>query len=248
MVTASRVDGGIHIRGTPPNLFAAMQLTAAQARAVSVSLDTPGKAIKNIFELTPPAVQVSALGNVGVCRLHLRLPRNTPPGTYRGTVEIDEQTQPLVVEVEPRKRISIFPKRTTIRGKAGERVEFSLTLLNLGNVPLDVPKVSGFGLYHKKGLDLAVGSAFHKNLDKGERRIDSFMEALQDGYGGVVTLKLREGAGTLETGDSRDVTAVLQIPSQAVPGNEYWGLWSMYDYNYKIEIEVLPDDQKKRKE
>lgn len=251
MVRATRSDGVIHIRGTPPNLFAALRLTASQAQAISVSLDTPSTIIKKAFELAPPAVHASPVGDMGdasVTRLHLRLPKTTPPGTYHGTMKIEDQTQPIVVEVEPRKRISIFPKRATVCRKAGERAELYLTLINLGNVPLTIPKVSGFGLYNKKGVDLAVGGAFQKKLDKDERRIDSFMEALQDGYGGIVKLKVREGAGTLEPGDSRDVTVDFQVPSQVVPGNEYWGLWSMYDYNYKIEIEVLPDDTKKRKE
>lgn len=248
MVSVTKIDGDIRIRGKPPNLFAALPLTASQTQSISVSLDTPDKAIKSAFESAPPAVHVSPADNIGaVTRLHLRLPRSTPPGTYRGSMKIKKQSQPIVVEVEPRKRISIFPKRTTICCKAGERAELHLTLSNMGNVPLTVPKASGFGLYNKRGMDLAVGSSFKKQLDKDERRIDDFMEALHDRYGGVVTLKIREGAGTLEPGDARDVTVVFQVPSQVVPDNEYWGLWSMYDYNYKIEIEVPPDDKKKPK-
>ena len=248
MATANKGDGGIRIRGTPPNLFAALRLPASQTHAISVSLDTPDSKLKKTFELAPPTIHASPVGDIGVSRLHLELPRTMPPGTYRGSLSIEDQTQPIIVEVEPRRRIRFYPKRTFVSCKAGARVELCLTLINMGNVPLTIPKVSGFGLYHKQGMDLAVGSAFQKKLDKDERRIDGFMEALQEGYGGVVTLKVREGAGTLEPGDSRDLTVDFQVPPQAHQGNEYWGLWSMYDYNYKIEIEVLPDERKEHGE
>lgn len=248
MASVTRNDDGIRVRGKPPNLSAALPLTSSQVQAISVSLDTPSKsAIKHAFKSTQPLIRVTPESDAGISRLHLRLPRTTPPGTYSGTVKIEEHDQPIVIEVEPRKRISFSPKQTTICCKSGERIELCFTMINMGNVPLTIPKVSGFGLYQKQGMDHAVGAAFHKQLSEGERRIDSFMEALHDGYGGVVKLKIQEGAGILDPGDSREVTVVLQIPSQTVPGNEYWGLWSIYDYNYKIEIELLPDDKKKMK-
>jgi len=244
MATANKGDGGIHIRGTPPNLFAALRMPATQTNAISVSLDIPDTKLKKAFELAPLTMHASPVGDVGVSRLHLELPKTMPPGTYRGSVAIEDQTQALIVEVEPRRRIRIYPKRSLISSKAGKRVELCLTLINMGNVTLTIPKVSGFGLYHKQGMDHAVGSAFQKKLDKDERRIDGFMEALQEGYGGIVTLKVREGAGAIDPGDSRDLTIDFQVPSEAIQGNEYWGIWSLYDYNYKIEIEVLPDDRK----
>lgn len=246
MATATRRKESVRIRGTPPNLFAALRLTTSQARAISVSLDAPDAVVQKALESAPPLVQVSALNDAGMSRLHLRLPRTIPPGTYPGTIEIDEQAQDLVVEVEPRKRISIYPKRATITGKAGGRTELHLTLINMGNVPLLVPKASGFGLFQKKGLDLAVGRTFQKKPARGERSVDRFMDALSDGYGGVVKLKVQDGAGTLVPGDSRDVTVVFQIPSRLIANETYWGLWSIHDYNYKIEIDVLPDDTKKR--
>jgi len=247
MVTASNVDSGIRIRGTPPNLFTATQLTVSQAQMITVSIDTPDKLIKSFFEQAPPAVNVTNLCDTGASRLHLRLPRTTPPGIYHGTIVIAEQTQPLTVEVEPRKRICIYPRQTAVRCKAGESADLFLSLVNRGNVPLIIPKTTDFELYLKQGIDIAIGSAVKKKPGKDQRRIDDFMDALYDGYGGVVNMKIQEGAGALSPGDSRDVTVVLQAPSQAVAGNEYWGVWSLYDYNYKIDFEVLPEATKNAK-
>ena len=248
MATATGRKQSVRIRGAPPNLFAALQLSVLPDQAISVSLDSPGSAVQKAFELAPPVVRLSAVSDVGLSRLHLRLPRSMPPGTYQGTMEIEDQTQALVVEVEPRKRISMYPKRATISGQAGGRADLRLTLINLGNVPLPVPRAAGFGLFHKQGMDLAVGRTFQQKQLRDERRVDRFMEALYEGYGGVVKLRVQKGSGILKPGESRDVTIVFQIPSQVLPGNTYWGLWSIHDYNYKIEIEVLPDDSNEREE
>lgn len=240
MATASKSTEGIRIRGTPPSLFAAMRIPASQANAISVSLDTPDARLKKAFASAPLVIHADPIGDAGVSRLHLELPKTMPPGTYTGSLAIEDKTQPLILEVEPRRRIRFYPKRAFVCSKAGERVELCLTMINMGNVALTIPKVSGFGLYHKQGMDHAIGSAFQKKLEKDERRIDGFMEALQEGYGGIVTLKVREGAGTLEPGDSRDLTIDFQVPPQVKQGNEYWGIWSLYDYNFKLELGDLP--------
>lgn len=234
----------VYMRGTPPNLFAALRLTPSQSESLTISLDSADAADIRVFQANPPVVEVSTASDSGISRIHLRLPRTTPPGTYRGRMETEEQSRSLVIEVEPRKRVSILPKRTSISAAAGAMAELRLCLVNLGNVPFDIPKAGGFGLFQKQGMDLAVGRTFQEKPVEGERSIDRFMEALRDGYGGVVKLKIREGAGMLEAGDSRDVKLVFQIPSQLSPNFSYWGIWSIHDYNYKIEIDVLPDEVK----
>ncbi len=241
MATTTGNNAGIRIRGTPPNLFAALKTKAAQAQAISITLDTPDSATRKAFERNPPEVQTTPASDLNFTRLHLRLPKTMPPGTYHGTVEIENHKQELEIEVEPKKRLSIIPKRTEVNCAPGERVEFCVTLINRGNVSLSIPKVSGFGLYNKKGLDMAVGTAFQKKPEKDESRIDSFMDALQQGYGGVVKLNIQEGAGSLEPGDMREIKIIMHVPSQLSTGNEYWGIWTLHDYNYKIEIDVLSD-------
>ena len=168
MVKAVKRGETVHIRGTPPNLSSVLRLSQPVPGPVPVSLDLPKKAL----EVAPLSALVSPLGDDGVTCIHLQLPRTTPPGTYRGTLEIEAQRKLLVVEVEPRTRIRILPKRATIQSQPGKRAELKLTLINLGNVTFEVPKASGFGLYHKEGVDLAIGSAFLTELGENERRID----------------------------------------------------------------------------
>lgn len=244
MVKAVKRGETVHIRGTPPNLSAVLRLSEPVPGPVPASLDLPKKAL----EVAPLSALVSLLSDVGVACFHLRVPRTTPPGTYRGTVEIEDQRKPLVVEVEPRTRIRILPKRATIQSRPGKRAELKLTLINLGNVAFEVPKASGFGLYDKEGMDSAIGSAFLAELGENERRIDRVMEELREGHGGVVRLKVQKGAGKLEPGDARDLAIVFQVPARVVPGRSYWGLWTLHGYNFEIEIQVVPENDKTRAE
>jgi hypothetical protein len=241
-------SNSVRIRGMPPSLFTALNLPDAGSGSVTVSFDSPDTTVKNAFAFAPPVAQLSPLNEAGTNRLHLRLPRSIPPGTYEGTVRINAEPRPLIVEVEARKRISIFPRRAEIRAVPGGSTDLYLTLLNMGNVPLEVPRVSGFGIFAKDGVDLAVGRTFQQKTGGQTSRADRFMDALGDGYGGVVKLRVQKGWGRLDPGMSREVALALQVPAQAASGRKYWGLWVLHEYNFKIELDIVAADRKPRKE
>ncbi|UCH64118.1 MAG: hypothetical protein JSU77_06785 [Fidelibacterota bacterium] len=240
MTAAAESRETIHIRGAPPHLSAVLPLRRPVSGPVSASVDLP----KKVAEMAPLSARVSLLGHAGLTHLHLKLPRNTPPGAYQGAVEIEDQRKLLIVEVEPRARIRVIPKRATIQSQAGKTADLKITLINMGNVALEVPKTSSFCIYQQRGVDLAIGRTFQAELDKNERRIDRLMEELREGYGGVVKLKIKMGAGKLEPGDARDLDIVLQLPAQVVAGCSYWGSWPLFGYNFKIDIEITPENKK----
>lgn len=236
MAATGKGSQTVHLRGAPPNLSAVVQLGRATRGSVLTSLDLP----KALGETQLSAV-LSPLGDGGAARVRLKLPRTTPPGTYHGTLEIEEESKAIVVEVEPRVRMRIFPTQASLQARPGETNELRLSLANLGNVAFDVPRIARLGLFHKQGMDLAVGRAFLAELAEDERRIDRFAEELREGYGGVAKLRVRKGSGKLEPNDARDLDIVLEVPSQVVPSRTYWGLWSFYDTNYKIELDIIPE-------
>jgi len=242
-----RMDS-VRIRGMPPSLFTAITVPGACSGSVTVSFDLPDTSVRKAFEFAPPTAQLSPLSETGANRLHLRLPRTLPPGTYEGMVQIDAEPRPLIVEVEARKRISIFPRRVEIRAVPGGSTDLCLTLLNMGNVALEVPRAAGFGIYAKDGVDLAIGRMFRQGAEGKTSAAERFMDALGDGYGGVVKLRVEKGWGRLEPGMSRAVELVLQVPTQAAPGRKYWGLWVLHEYNFKIELDIVSESRKPRKE
>lgn len=245
VATLNRLEA-LHIRGTPPNLSTVMRLNQPVSIAVPVVLDLPKKVAK-ATEVPPLSVVITPLKDAcdaGISHLHLQVPRTTPPGTYHGMVKMAHQDQPIVIEIKPFTRVRILPKRTIIQSHPGKRVALSLTLINIGNVVYEVPKAAGFGLYNKRGMDLAIANTFQAVLDKNERRIDRFMEELREGYSGIIRLKIIKGAGTLDPGDARDLDIVFDVPINAIPGQSYWGIWSINDYNYKIDIDIIPENVK----
>jgi hypothetical protein len=242
MGLAGKASKTIKLRGSPTMLAAVFRPTHTTPGTLPVSLDLP----ESVIQEAPLLAQVSPIGDKGAAAVQLQLPRSTPPGTYRGTVQVGDREHPIVVDVEPRTRLRIYPKRTSMQAHPGEKVSLDLNLVNEGNISCEVPRVSAFGLFEKHGLDRAIGYAFRAELETGERRIDRIVEEARKGHGGVVKLQIQKGAGELKPGDVCDLHGVLHIPDQVRPGRFYWGTWSLYNLNYKIEI-TTPDVKSTKK-
>lgn len=176
---------------------------------------------------------------VGLTRLRLRVPKTTPPGTYKGSAEIGKTRQPIVVEVQPQRQLRFFPSRTSIDAQPGEHVDLTLALANVGNLAVDVPKSSVFGLFPVKGMDEVISRVIEAELGRGERRIDRFLDEVAESHGGNARVQVRRGAGSLEPGDVRDLELTLRLPAKLVRGRLYRGLLSLDYVKQRVEIRVL---------
>ena len=247
MATSPSVKGdAIHIRGTPPSLFSILRLDDASPGPLNIELQLP---LLN-RDTSLPSAKVSRIKGTNLARCKLRLDRMTPPGIYKGTVEIQKQHIPLVVEVESRRQLRLFPKLAYLEANRGSQQKFRLTMINVGNVPFVIPKLSAFGLYDQMGVDTAVGKVFRKKSAEHGPLVEYLMEQLQEGYGGIVKLGLGQGAGDLNPGEVRELEIEIKIPDDVVPGHSYWGLWTICDYNFKFEIDITStadsDDEHQR--
>ena len=169
----------------------------------------------------------------GIMRVHL--PRTTPPGTYELEVEISGEPRRVVLEIEPDDHLRIFPERLLLRGHGGETVEARVTIVNLGNVPLEIPSVAAFGVFDYKRLDDGVGRTFREGPPKGERGVDALFERAREAHGGLVRMQI-EGSGSLGSGESRELGLALHLPDDLRAGGHYTGLWTLYRSSYHIEI------------
>lgn len=234
MATSTLKDETIHVRGTPPSLFSILRLDDASPGPLNIVLQLPQ--INRNASL--PSAKLSRIKGTDMARCKLRLDRMTPPGIYQGTVEIQKQHIPLVVEVESRRQLRLFPKLANLEASPGSQQKFRLTMINLGNVPFTIPKLAAFGLYDQMGVDTAVGKVFKKKSAEQGSLVEHLMAQLQQGYGGIVKLDLSEGAGDLKPGDVRELEIDIHIPDEVVPDRSYWGLWKICDYNFKFEIDI----------
>lgn len=242
MGLAGKASKTIKLRGSPNRLATVFRPLQTTPGPLPVSLDLPEGTIQE----APLMAQVLPIGNKGVASVRLQLPRSTPPGTYRGTIQVGDREHTMVVDVEPHTRLRIYPKRTSMQAHPGEKASLDLTIVNGGNISCEVPKVSAFGLFEKDGLERAVGYALRAELEDGERRIDRLLEESREGYGGVVKLQVQDGAGELKPGDACELHGVLHIPTQLRHGRFYSGTWSLHNLNYLIEI-TTPDVKSTKK-
>lgn len=169
--------------------------------------------------------------------LRTHLSRSTPPGRYEGTVTVDGVERDAVFEVEPETFLRLIPERLQLQAAPGEHVTRALTLLNLGNVAVEVRGAYAFGLFDVGGVDRAVSKTF--GGEPAERgNIDRFIGMLADEHGGMVRVRVDEGEGTIEPGESRELSVTFALPSRMRPGHTYWGTWPLDYLRYYVRINV----------
>lgn len=170
--------------------------------------------------------------------MRLKLPSDTPPGTYHGRATVGELAVSLVVHVAPCSRISVTPPVTSVSGHAGERVTFEITVSNDGNTPIVLPTGAALDLDDDREQTLALGRALRAKLGKGERRVDRFFEELRSGHGGEGQVTVLGGAGPLKEGASRTLRCHLAIPESVKPGRTYSGGWEISQAGHLLIVDV----------
>ena len=181
------------------------------------------------------ALRVRALPDAQ--KVSLRLPRSTPPGTYEGSAEIGGETVPIVAEVEAKPLAQAEPRRIVLAAGPGETATVDVTLVNTGNVPLDVSETTTFCLFDGRGLEHAAWAALAADPPEGKQRLDVFLDDLAESHGGLVTLKVENGP-VIEAGESRDVRLTLRFSDRLRPGKRYAGAWRAGGIRVPFRIET----------
>jgi len=217
----------LHFRGEPAALDSFVTIQPDEVGSVPrLSLRTLGT-----FAI-PPAVDVGA----GVSRLHLSIPRGTPPGTYNGSVELAGRQYPVEVHVEPRAYLLSSPRQLVLSGHAGEQVHVDLALANSGNVPGEIGKTHAFGLYDVHGAERAIGTAFRQAEESGAGRVEHLLQQLAAGHGGLVRVQVTKGAGSIAPGEVRQLQLTLHLSSDLVAGHTYSGVWPLENLRYYARV------------
>ena len=231
----------LRLRGTPLSLSIAMPGPAAGPPRLALDLAKAGAVAKG-GPLSARAVHADAGG--GVALLRVEVSRSTPPGTYHGTIEIGDDERPVVVEVEADPFLRMFPERLLLEGPPGGRLDVELTLANLGNVAVDVAAVHAFGVFELGGVERAIRRGFAEEPPEGQRRIDTMVDRVAESHGGLVRVKMTEGAGTLEPVETHRLRAVFVLPDRLRPGSVYSGTWPLdYLRHYVRIVCTAPDTE-----
>jgi hypothetical protein len=146
----------IRLHGTPRSLEGLALLTPEQALTAKLTLDL---GLPSALQSSAPiSLQTTPIGSAAA-RLQLSLPESTPPGTYEGSVQVEGERYPLVLEVKPHPYLVISPRQLVLQAAPGSQVNAELTLINSGNVVCEITKVHLFGLFDVQGVERAIGAA-----------------------------------------------------------------------------------------
>lgn len=224
----------IRFRGTPRSLEGLATLAQYQVHGATLALNLSQRATQPAL---PLALQTEPIGSAAT-RLRFVLPESTPPGTYEGTVEIDGANYPVVVEVEPHPYLVVSPRQLVVQVEAGKETSVEVTLVNSGNVPCEIDKVYAFGLFDVEGAERAIGVALRDSSEEGRSRLDRLLDEAADNHAGLVRVAVREGQGSIEPGEVRNVRATLRFSDRLKPGHVYGGTWPMLNLRYSVQVQV----------
>ena len=211
----------IVFRGPPDRLASLLPPSAAAVEEEAAA--TPAASLRGA-EVRGLSVRRPGRAGTGTRRATLRLPRSTPPGTYRGSAEIGGELVPIVAEVEGRSRIEAEPRRLELEAGPGESVAVDVTLLNTGNVPVDLSGVTEFCIFDGRAFEHAFWAALTTDPPEGKQRVDVLFDDLAESHGGLVAVKAANG-GVIEPGESRNATLTLRFSDRLQPGKRYAGSW-----------------------
>lgn len=170
--------------------------------------------------------------------IRLRLPADTPPGTYTGEGTIGGKPRGVVVEVEPVMNVRTQPRQTLLSAAPSARVEFGFSVQNAGNIAIDIPKLDTFDLDDDDGQDGALGRALRGSDTDGKRGVDRFFDELKQGHGGEARVLLKDGAGRLAPGETRALTCILEVPATVREGRTYVGAWDIGNAAHVIVCDI----------
>jgi hypothetical protein len=176
----------------------------------------------------------------GASYLRFSLSSTTTPGTYEGRAKVGKQEFPVVAEVEPSPSLQLSPTQLTIEAAPGAEASAHATILNDGNVGLEIGRAYAFGLFADDGIEEAFAIAFREETARGEGRFGRFVEGLASHHGGFTRVKVAEGAGVLEPGDLRQVALEFRFPDELEAGKTYGGTLMLHGFSYAIRATVPP--------
>jgi len=231
----------VRLRGRPGALAGHLALPDSAPAMVTVNLALGDRTP------TPVTAHVVRIGAKGLSGLRLDLPRWTPPGSYHGTVTVGDHERRVVVDVEPRPKVRMSPKRLLLRGRPKEAVTTEVVVSNVGNVACEVRGAYAFALFDPSSLERATQRAFQSSARGDESFIARVAAELSDGYAGTVRLKVDHGTGSLEPGDSRELRATLHLPDHLLSGRTYEGTWRIANLGYNVEVETADGNPSQEK-
>ena len=233
--TAAQRGAPIRFRGVPASLTGVIADRDDTSGAISVTMRG--------FPTKGASLELSAYADADPRIVRVSMPSSVAPGTYEGTLTIDGDERAIELEVEPSPQLRVVPEQLRIEAQPGDVVRTSLTMLNSGNVAVNVRRVQAFGIFMEGGVERALRLAYVRTLETNERRVDIIADNLAAAHGGLVRMTITHGAGSVEPEAVEPIEAELKIPTELDAGSVYGGNWELPGLVYPVRITIPGAEQ-----
>jgi hypothetical protein len=229
-------DEPLHFYG-PPRRLAALLREPLHEGPFEASIVGTGEAKLTEGDLR---ARVKPVAGANVTEIVLVLPRTTAPGKYEARIDLGGgRGRTAIIEVQPWELSRVFPPSMFLNTKPGGHTSISLTLTNIGNTSIEIPRAAAFVLAQSEALCNAIVATVGAGLHDGHEIIDRLAEELKAGFGGVAKIRVKTSERRIGPGQTQDIEAELRMPDRIEPGRQYWGLWSIYPRKaYMMRIQV----------
>lgn len=185
-----------------------------------------------------PPLRASGARDPG--RARLRLAPQTPPGQYKVAVEFaGGRRQQMTVTVEPRPRLRVLPGTLRLAGAPGAKLSARLLLENRGNETLAIDESLVTGLFDDDGIEAALAAVYRMETDELDKIVGAGFARLRQAHGGLLKLRVREGAGPLVPGERRSLLLETTLGAKLAPRHGYHGTLDLGPHTIAVELSVL---------
>ncbi len=175
-------------------------------------------------------------------RVTLGIEPHTPPGEYRGEMEVSGQVRPVLVHVTETILLDVSPTPVVVQNRPGEVMKKRVVFTNGGNVPLAINEIGGVPLDDEL-LECRSLRAALESWEDGAGTVEGFLaesirqarEALRQA--GVLRVH-NPTPLTLAPGDVRAVELEIRVPDGLDKRTRYLGSAALYTTD--LEFVVVP--------
>lgn len=169
---------------------------------------------------------------------------STPSGTYEGTVQIGEQTQPVQIRISENVELDVEPDAITLNIKDQRSFEREFVFTNIGNVAIPLGEKWIAALQTQQGIETQMVQGLKEMCenkkeddDDPSKNAESLMKmlcALSKRQPGPVTFSLENA--TLEPGETRVIKATLRLPDDMQPHRRYFAEIELFSASILLDV------------
>jgi hypothetical protein len=170
---------------------------------------------------------------------HLRLDPTTPPGEHTVLLQLADGSQrEVTVSVEPRPRVRVAPSELRFDGAPGSAVSARLLVENRGNVDIAIGDTLVTGVFDDDGIETALASTYRMDSDDLGKIVGNVFARLREAHGGLLRLRVAEGAGAVPPGDRRVLVLETTLSSKLRRGHGYHGVLEIGGHGISVHLQI----------